>query len=165
MPKVCLHLESDLSWKSWKSKDTKFCKFGHFELQLCHQRSPFKCKHTFGIFGHLVKKAYRYRFLKDGLTVELWQSPGGKWWLTHWASLLRWIWSISEYNLKTRDSRYDQWKMWSGIVHHRSRPQNMRLTHSWPQYCGKRARGVWFFFTILQHKCLVTLILILLIDA
>ncbi len=29
----------------------------------------------------------------------LWQSTGGKWWLTHWASLLRWIWSISEYNL------------------------------------------------------------------
>ncbi len=29
----------------------------------------------------------------------VWQSTGGKWWLTHWASLLRWIWSISEYNL------------------------------------------------------------------
>ncbi len=34
----------------------------------------------------------------------LWQSPGGKRWLTHWASMLRWRWSISEYNLKTRDS-------------------------------------------------------------
>ncbi len=29
----------------------------------------------------------------------MWQSTWGKWWLTHWASLLRWIWSISEYNL------------------------------------------------------------------
>ena len=33
----------------------------------------------------------------------MWQSTWGKWWLTHWASLLRWIWSISEYNLTTRD--------------------------------------------------------------
>ncbi len=38
----------------------------------------------------------------------LWQSTRGKWWLTHWASLLRWIWSISV------------WKMWNGIVHHKS---------------------------------------------
>ncbi len=30
----------------------------------------------------------------------VWQSTRGKWWLTHWASLLRWIWSISEYNLR-----------------------------------------------------------------
>ncbi len=34
----------------------------------------------------------------------LWQSPKGKRWLTHWASMLRWRRSISEYNLKTRDS-------------------------------------------------------------
>ncbi len=31
----------------------------------------------------------------------MWQSTWGKWWLTHWASLLRWIWSISEYNHKS----------------------------------------------------------------
>ncbi len=69
------------------------------------------------------------------------QSTRGKWWLTHWASLLRWIWSISEYNLTTRDSpkwtpeclaRADligwdpkgipKWssKIWSGIIHHKS---------------------------------------------
>ncbi len=43
-------------------------------------------------------------------------------------TLLRWIWSISEYNLMTRDSpkwtqRYPKnWpsKIWSGIVHHKS---------------------------------------------
>ncbi len=35
----------------------------------------------------------------------MWQSPRGKRAMTHWASLLRWIWSISEYNLMTRDSR------------------------------------------------------------
>ena len=35
----------------------------------------------------------------------VWQSPRGKRAVTHWASLLRWIWSISEYNLMTRDSR------------------------------------------------------------
>ena len=29
-----------------------------------------KCKHTFGIYGHLVKKV-SYRPLKDGLAVEL----------------------------------------------------------------------------------------------
>ncbi len=34
---------------------------------------------------------------------KVWQSTWGKWWLTHWASLLRWI-----------------SKMRSGIVHHKS---------------------------------------------
>ena len=34
----------------------------------------------------------------------LWQSPIGKEAVPHWASMLRWIWPISEYNLKTRDS-------------------------------------------------------------
>ncbi len=42
----------------------------------------------------------------------VWQSTGGKWCLTHWASLLRWIWSISEYNLTTRDS--PKWTLESG---------------------------------------------------
>ncbi len=42
----------------------------------------------------------------------LWQSTWGKWWLTHWASLLRCIWSISEYNLTTRDS--PKWTLESG---------------------------------------------------
>ncbi len=42
----------------------------------------------------------------------LWQSTWGKWWLTHWASLLRWIWLISEYNLTTRDS--PKWTLESG---------------------------------------------------
>ena len=32
-----------------------------------------------------------------------------------------------------RVSQHDQWKMWSGVVHHKSRRQNMCLTHSWPQ--------------------------------
>ncbi len=49
----------------------------------------------------------------------VWQSTRGKWWLTHWASLLRWIWSISEYNL-WKVSQDDQCKMWNGIVHHKS---------------------------------------------
>ncbi len=35
----------------------------------------------------------------------MWQSPIGKQAVPHWASMLRWIWSISEYNLKTRDSQ------------------------------------------------------------
>ncbi len=35
----------------------------------------------------------------------MWQSPRGKRAMTHWASLLRWIWPISECNLMTRDSR------------------------------------------------------------
>ncbi len=52
------------------------------------------------------------------MKVPLWQSTWGKWWLTHWASLLRWIWSISEYN----PNGIPKWssKMWSGIVHHKS---------------------------------------------
>ncbi len=37
--------------------------------------------------------------------LKVWQSPRGKRVVTHWASLLKWIWSISEYNLMTRGSR------------------------------------------------------------
>ncbi len=162
----------------------------------------------------------------------LWQSPRGNRVVTHWASMLRWIWSISECNLTTRDTRkrtpmggpfvrerrgsgpekqqpkhnpcrpvgrnwkepifigdyvtrpvigpkmttwsqrreksgtclqcvwqrsiwsvgiqmlcqHDQWKIWSGIVHHKSWPPNMCHTHSWPQQnlcktCGKSYSG------------------------
>ncbi len=84
----------------------------------------------------------------------LWQSPKGNRVVTHWASMPRLIWPISEYNLTTRDSpkrtlksgqrsiwsfgiqtvsQHDQWKIWSGIVYHKSWPQNMCHTHSWPQ--------------------------------
>ncbi len=52
----------------------------------------------------------------------MWQSTRGKWWLTHWASLLRWIWSISEYNLTKWYSPSQVW------------PQTMCHTHSWPQH-------------------------------
>ncbi len=146
--------------------------------------------------------------------LKVWQSPKCKRVVTHWASMLRWIRSISEYNLKTRDSpkrtlksrvfvwerrgsgpekqkakhnpcrpvgrnwkepifigswfKLKTWPQWwektgtwtqgvwqrsiyrmeskgyrntingkyevvYGIVHHKSRPQNMCLTHSWPQ--------------------------------
>ena len=30
-------------------------------------------------------------YAADKMFLELWQSTRGKWWLTHWASLLRWI--------------------------------------------------------------------------
>ncbi len=53
----------------------------------------------------------------------LWQSPRGKRAVSHWASLLRWIWSISEY----------PWILLGGITHHKPWPQNMCHTHSWPQ--------------------------------
>ncbi len=45
----------------------------------------------------------------------VWQSTRDKWWLTHWASLLRWISSISEYNLTIRDS--PKWTLESGPGH------------------------------------------------
>ncbi len=53
----------------------------------------------------------------------MWQSIWGKWWLKHWASLLMWIWSISEYNLRLGNPKgipKQSSKMWSGIVHHKS---------------------------------------------
>ncbi len=59
--------------------------------------------------------------IKNYASTLVWQSPKGRWWLTHRASMLRWRWSISE------------WKILSGIVHHKSRLQNMCLAHSWPQ--------------------------------
>ncbi len=60
----------------------------------------------------------------------MWQSTRGKWWLTHWASLLRWIWSISEYpkGIPRRSMKNVKWYSSSQV-----RPQNMCLTHSWPQ--------------------------------
>ncbi len=45
-----------------------------------------------------------YAVKTETLCTRCGSPPGGNRWLTHWASLLRWIWSISEYNLKTRDS-------------------------------------------------------------
>ena len=33
--------------------------------------------------------------------------------------------------------------IWSGIVHHKSRPQNMCLTYSWPQYSQIRNAHEW----------------------
>ncbi len=50
------YMKSDLQWKSWNEKYLKNWKFDHFEFQLWLQRSPWKCKHTFNILGHLVKK-------------------------------------------------------------------------------------------------------------
>ncbi len=35
----------------------------------------------------------------------MWQSPIGEQAVPHWATMLRWIWSISECNLKIRDSQ------------------------------------------------------------
>ncbi len=32
---------------------------------------PKMTKHTFIVFGHLVKKKYALRFLKDGLTIKI----------------------------------------------------------------------------------------------
>ncbi len=56
--------------------------------------------------------------LKYLLTEKLWQSPRGKRVVTHWASMLRWIWSISEYNLMTRDSwKRARWvdRLWGNV--------------------------------------------------
>ncbi len=80
--------------------------------------------------------------------MALWQSTWGKWWLTHWASLLRWIWSISEYNLTTRVSRKWSSKIQSGIVHHKSDRKSCVLptadrNRPWPlnhpRYCQGQA--------------------------
>ncbi len=45
----------------------------------------------------------------------MWQSTWGEWWLTHWASLLRWIlsWWFIRIPKLTKQMR-------SGIVHHKS---------------------------------------------
>ncbi len=47
---------------------------------------------------------FAYKQFELFMTFTMWQSPKGKRVLSHWASLLRWRWSISEYNLKTTDS-------------------------------------------------------------
>ncbi len=49
--------------------------------------------------NHQLNTGYAFSDKALGSSHHLWQSTGGKWWLTHWASLLRWIRSISEYNL------------------------------------------------------------------
>ena len=44
-------------------------------------------------------------FVEGHFDWNVWQSPRGKRVVTHWASMLRWIWPVSECNLTTRDSR------------------------------------------------------------
>ena len=53
----------------------------------------------------LLRERTRMDGQMDTTKPIMWQSPIGKQAVPHWASMLRWIWSISEYNLKTRDSR------------------------------------------------------------
>ncbi len=47
----------------------------------------------------------QFHLPQRGLT--LWQSPRGNRVVTHWASMLRWIWSISEYNPNTINGKYE----------------------------------------------------------
>ncbi len=62
---------------------------------------------------------------------SLWQSPNGKRWLTHWASMLRWRWSISEYNLTTRDSPKQTLKSGSFVREcRRSGPAKQKPKHN-----------------------------------
>ncbi len=58
----------------------------------------------------------------------MWQSPIGKQAVPHWASMLRWIKSISEYNLNPI-----LWILIVGTTHHKPLPKNMCHTHGWPQ--------------------------------
>ncbi len=89
-PKSCLYdsdVQRDLSPQ-----------FMTLPLQLCSNRTLPIVHPTTNVMCHSYQM---YFFLPNWV----WQSSRGKWWLTHWASLLRWIWSLSEYNLKTRDSQ------------------------------------------------------------
>ncbi len=65
----------------------------------------------------------------------LWQSPRGKRAMTHWASLLRWIWSISVYNLMSRDYRKGT-PMGGPVIRERrgSGPEKQKPKHNscWP---------------------------------
>ncbi len=40
------------------------------------------------------------------------------------------------FNAKVEMVNFWVWKILCGIVHHKSRPQNMCLPHSWPQHLG-----------------------------
>ncbi len=88
----------------------------------------------------------------------VWQSPWGKWWLAHWASLLRWIWSISEYNLwlgtprngPLRLDHYDRERRGSGPAkqkpkHNPCRPvgRNWKvpIMTTWPSW--REITGTW----------------------
>ena len=67
-------------WKkrSWKArpggqaeiKNVTWCIL-HFQFQLCHKWSLFRCKHTLYIYGRFVKKK-PLRFLRDGLVKKYW---------------------------------------------------------------------------------------------
>ncbi len=54
---------------------------------------------------HIWKKTHTFWKHPTSLYSLLWQSPRGKRVVTHWASMQRWIWLISECYLMTRDSR------------------------------------------------------------
>ena len=55
---------------------------------------------------HYSTSAHGGQSLPMGWTYWLWQSPIGKQAVPDWASMLRWIWSISECNLKTAQKGY-----------------------------------------------------------
>ena len=82
---------------------------------------------------------------------RVWQSPMGNRVMTHWASMLRWIWSISECTLTIRDS--PKWTLKSGpYVRERrgSRPKKQQPKHNPCRPLGRNWKepifiGGWFY--------------------
>ncbi len=79
--------------------------------------------------------------------------------------MLKWIWPISEYKGIwwwiwsfgiQRVSQHDQWKIWSGIVHHKSRQQNMCFPPLWSPWS---VFGLILYFISNSPALPITLIL------
>ncbi len=73
----------------------------------------------------------------------VWQSSRGNRMVTHWASMRRWIWSISECNLTTSDSR--KWTPIGGpFARERrgSRPEKQQPKHNPCRPVGRNCRSL-----------------------
>ena len=92
----------------------------------------------------------------------LWQSPRGKRAVPHWASMLRWIWSISEYNLLrnpdgvlTRSMDFVRWYSPSQAysAKHVSYPQLTATPTPFQRLSGLLPGA---YYSTSQNKCLTT---------
>ncbi len=100
-------------WRRLSQFDSLFSLQYHLELK------PFiLCLVHFSMLRLIVKMTYFLYRVCDGrdwlhfVCVLVWQSPRGKRVVTHWASMLRWIWSISECNpngIPTRSIENIRW--------------------------------------------------------
>ncbi len=100
----------------------------------CHFLSPHPVPHF--CLTRLEQKPLKSAVdgTKSALNVSLWWS--------HWASMLGWIWPISECNLKTRDSQ--KWPCKSDLAFVDGERTWNKVTKAQPILTCRQELGVWY---------------------